>query len=73
MSKENYFVEEISVDAENMSNVTDEHLLENLKKYFKHNGFKSEQQKNAIKNILQSKFLGAQISQIYTTNENRSR
>lgn len=38
-----------------MGLVSDETLLENLKKYFKHSHFKSEIQKNAIKNILQGK------------------
>lgn len=39
-----------------MSVISDETLLENLKKYFKHSKFKSEVQKNAIKNILQGNF-----------------
>lgn len=38
-----------------MSVIGDDVLLENLKKYFKHKTFKSETQKNAIKNILQGK------------------
>lgn len=38
-----------------MVDVTDERLLENLKKYFKHSNFKSEAQKNAIKNVLRGK------------------
>lgn len=39
-----------------MSGLSDEQLLDSLKKYFKHSNFKSETQKNAIKNILKSKF-----------------
>lgn len=38
-----------------MSVIGDDVLLENLKKYFKHKAFKSETQKNAIKNILQGR------------------
>jgi hypothetical protein len=41
-----------------MSDVSEEQLLENLKKYFKHTRFKSDTQKNAIKNILRGKFFG---------------
>lgn len=48
---------DIRVDVISMSGITDEQLLENLKKYFKHKGFKSEEQKNAIKNILKSEWI----------------
>lgn len=50
----NCLAADIRVDVISMSGITDELLLENLKKYFKHSGFKSEVQKNAIKNILKS-------------------
>jgi hypothetical protein len=45
-----------------MSDFNDEDLVRGLKKYFNHNGFKSDIQKNAIKSILSGNFNSCEIA-----------
>lgn len=58
ISKKNYTINQrVRCNQSIMSEISEEELLLNLKKFFKHSSFKSETQKKAIKNILQGEIL----------------